>query len=185
MSGSTRKRRDGYLVPLSEVQGAIRFIRGQHVVLDSDLAKLYGVETRVLVQAVKRNADRFPDDFMFQLSPDEFRSLRAQQASAGGRGGRRHPPHAFTEHGALMVAGVLNSQQAVEVGVFVVRAFVRMRRLLATRRELAQKLGELEQRIIRHDASIAALFDAVRKLMQLPDKPRRPIGFRPDHDKSS
>ncbi|MBN2536911.1 ORF6N domain-containing protein [candidate division WOR-3 bacterium] len=173
MSGPTRKRKDGYLVPLREVQGAIKFIRGQHVVLDEDLAKLYGVETRVLVQAVKRNADRFPDDFMFQLDADEFRSLRAQADSAG-RGGRRHPPHAFTEHGALMVAGVLNSPQAVEASVFVVRAFVRMRRLLATRRELAQKLGELEQRIVRHDASIAALFDAVRKLMQLPDKPGLP-----------
>ena len=174
MSNPTRRRKDGYLVPLREVQGAIKFIRGQHVVLDSDLAKLYGVETRVLVQAVKRNADRFPEDFMFQLSPDEFRSLRAQAETPAGRGGRRYPPYAFTEHGALMVAGVLNSPQAVEASVFVVRAFVRMRRLLATRRELAQKLGELEQRVVRHDASIAALFDAVRKLMQLPDKPRLP-----------
>lgn len=177
MRSPNRNQKDGYLVPLREVQGAIKFIRGQHVVLDEDLARLYGVETRVLVQAVKRNSDRFPDDFMFQLSPDEFRSLRAQ-ADSPGRGGRRHPPHAFTEHGALMVAGVLNSPQAVEASVFVVRAFVRMRRLLATRRELAQKLGELEQRIVRHDASIAALFDAVRKLMQLPAKPRLPGGPR-------
>lgn len=174
MGNTNRQRKPGYLVPLREVQGAIRFVRGQHVVLDEDLARLYGVETRVLVQAVKRNTDRFPDDFMFQLDADEFRSLRAQ--APGGRGGRRHPPHAFTEHGALMVAGVLNSPQAVEASVFVVRAFVRMRRLLATRRELAQKLGELEQRVVRHDASIAALFDAVRKLMQLPDQPRLPGG---------
>jgi hypothetical protein len=162
---------------LREVQSAIRHIRGHHVVLDSDLARLYGVETRVLVQAVKRNSERFPDDFMFRLSDDEFRSLK-DESGPKGRGGRRTAPLAFTEHGALMVAGVLNSKQAVEVSVFVVRAFVRMRRLLATRRELGLKLSQLERRVTRQDASIAALFDAVRRLMQLPEKPKRRIGFR-------
>ena len=176
----TPKKAD-YLVPLREVQDAIRHIRGHHVVLDSELARLYGVETRVLVQAVKRNSERFPDDFMFRLSDAEFRSIR-EESGHKGRGGRRTAPLAFTEHGALMAAGVLNSKQAVEVSVFVVRAFVRMRRLLATRRELGLKLSELEQRITRQDASIAALFDAVRRLMQLPEKPKKRIGFRPGCD---
>ncbi|MFO7675194.1 MAG: ORF6N domain-containing protein [bacterium] len=160
-------------VPARAAESAIRFIRNQHVVFDSDLAALYGVETRALVQAVKRNRERFPDDFLFQLDAGEFAALQAQSGTAGGRGGRRSPPWAFTEHGALMAASVLSSPRAVEASVFVVRAFVRMRRLLVTQRELARRLGELERRVVKQDASIAALFDAVRRLMQLPAAPRR------------
>jgi len=145
-------------------------------VLDEDLARLYGVETRRLNEQVRRNQARFPEDFLFRLTDAESASLPPRHAGAKGRGGRRYPPYAFTEHGALMVASVLNSERAVEVGVFVVRAFVRMRKMLAGRRELAQKLGELERRIAKHDASIAALFDAVRQLMRLPGSQRQPPG---------
>ncbi|HDR00517.1 MAG TPA: ORF6N domain-containing protein, partial [candidate division WOR-3 bacterium] len=111
--------------------------------------------------------------FLFRLTAEEFASLKSQTVTPKGRGGRRHPPLVFTEHGALMAASVLSSPRAVEASVFVVRAFVRMRRLLVTQRELAQRLGEIERRVVRQDASIAALFDAVRKLMQLPAAPRR------------
>lgn len=182
-------------MPLRDVDAAIRLVRGQHVVLDSDLARLYGVETKALVRAVKRNADRFPSDFVFQLSRDEFADLRCQSGTSSTWGGRRYPPYAFTEHGALMAASVLRSQQADEISVFVVRAFVRMRRLVAEwktagplaeskaarlssdRLALARKLDEIERRISRQDASIAALFNAVRQLMRLPVETRRPIGF--------
>ena len=160
--------------PARTVERSIRFIRNQHVVLDSDLAALYGVETRVLVQAVKRNRERFPEDFLFQLGPEESAALKSQAVTSKGRGGRRHPPWAFTEHGALMAASVLSAPRAVEASVFVVRAFVRMRRLLGTQRELAQRLGGIERRVIRQDASIAALFDAVRRLMRLPAGPPPP-----------
>ncbi|MFO7638959.1 MAG: ORF6N domain-containing protein [bacterium] len=158
----------GGRVPARAVEGAIRFIRNQHVLLDADLAALYGVETRVLVQAVKRNRERFPEDFLFQLDPAEFAALKSQSVTSKGRGGRRHPPWAFTEHGALMAASVLSAPRAVEASVFVVRAFVRMRRLLVNQRELTRRLEEIERRVVRQDASIAALFDAVRGLMRLP-----------------
>jgi hypothetical protein len=159
---------------LRAAEGTIRFVRNQHVVFDADLAALYDVETRVLVQAVKRNPERFPEDFLFQLSPAEFAALRSQSVTSKGRGGRRHPPWAFTEHGALMAATVLSSPRAAEASVFVVRAFVRMRRLLVSQRELARRLGDIERRVVRQDASIAALFDAVRRLMKLPAAaPRR------------
>jgi len=176
----SRKKTDGYLVPIDRVEGAIREIRRQKVVLDSDLAALYGVDTRALNQAVKRNADRFPEDFVFQLDEREFEALRSQDVTAKGRGGRRTPPFAFTEHGAVMVASILKTKRAAEVSVFVVRAFVRMRRELVAHRQIALKMTELERRIERHDASIAALFDAMRRLMRLPEKPRKPIGFRPE-----
>lgn len=172
MKNEPRSRR--LPAPVRRVESSIRFIRDQHVVLDADLAGLYGVETRVLVQAVKRNRARFPDDFLFQLSDEEFAALRSQAVIAKGRGGRRSPPWVFTEHGALMAASVLSSPRAVEASVYVVRAFVRMRRLLVTQRELARRMSEIERRVVRQDASIAALFDAVRRLMQLP--PASPRG---------
>ncbi len=163
--------------------------------LDSDLAELYGVETRVLVQAMKRNMDRFPSDFMFRLNTEEVQSLRSPIAtsesesrtlrsqnvtSKKGRGGRRYPPYAFTEHGAVMLASVLNSRRAVEAGIFVVRAFVRMRGILSLHKELAGKLSELERRVIGHDEDIRILMKAIKKLIQLPAPPKRQIGFRKD-----
>jgi hypothetical protein len=149
--------------------------------LDSDLAELYGVVTKALNQAVKRNIERFPDDFMFRLTDDEHASLRSQiVTSTASRGGRRYAPYAFTEHGAIMAATVLNSPRAVEMSVFVVRAFVRLRELLATHKELAAKLDELEHKISSHDQAIAGLIDAIRGLMRSPTPSSRPVGFTAD-----
>lgn len=166
------------LVSSELVQRAILILRGRRVILDSDLAALYGVKR--LNEQVKRNAGRFPDDFVFRILPDEFASLRSQFATTKTerRGGRQSLPYAFTEHGALMAASVLNSPKAVEVSILVVRAFVRLRHLLAANHQLAVKLDELERKVANHDKNIVALFDAVRDLMAIPDKPRRQIGFQ-------
>ncbi len=162
----------------------ILLARGQKVMLDADLAMLYGVETRALVQAVKRNMQRFPEDFMFQLTEEEWEILRSQTVISKGRGGRRYAPFAFTEHGALMLASILNSQRAIEVGILVVRAFVRLRELLAGNKELSAKLDELERKLSTHDQAITGLIDAVRRLMSPPAREKRPIGFivRPEND---
>jgi hypothetical protein len=161
-----------------EIQDRIQFIRGQKVMLDSDLAVLYGVETRTLIQAVKRNRDRFPVDFMFPLVRAEYDALRSQTViSKIGRGGRRYLPYAFTEHGAVMLASVLNSPQAIETSVYVVRAFVQLRELATTHRKLGDKLAELERRVGKHDESIRSLVTAIRHLMSSPEPKRRRIGF--------
>jgi len=146
--------------------------------LDSDLAEIYGVETKVLNQAVKRNRDRFPEDFMFQLTNEEAEALRSQfVTSKKGRGGRRYAPYAFTEHGAVMLASVLNSTVAVHASIQVVRAFVRLREMLAAHKELARKLEELEK---KYDKQFAVVFEAIRQLMEPPDeKAKEPIGFIP------
>jgi len=160
------------------VESRILVLRQQKVILDVDLADLYGVPVKRLNQQVKRNQERFPADFMFQLTAEEQPSLRLQNAtSKNTRGGRRYAPYAFTEHGAIMAATVLNSERAVEMSVFVVRAFVRLREMLATNQKLAVKMDELEQRLDTHDASIQELIDAIRELMA-PDPPTgRKIGF--------
>lgn len=155
----------------------ILLLRGQKVMLDADLAALYGVETRVLVQAVKRNVQRFPDDFLFQLTEEEWEILRSQSVISKGRGGRRYAPYALTEHGALMLASILNSQRAIEVGILVVRAFVRLRELLAGNKELAARLDELEHKLATHDQAITGLIDTVRQLISPPARENRPIGF--------
>lgn len=157
-------------------------LREQRVMLDADLAELYGVATKVLVQAVKRNLVRFPAAFMFQLSAEEFAALRSQfvTANASGRGGRRTLPYAFTEHGALMVATVINSPRAVEMSVFVVRAFVQLREILGTHRELAARLDELERKLSTHDQAIAGVIEAIRQLTATPPRASRPIGFTAD-----
>src|SRR6201997_1920436 len=161
------------------VESRILVLREQKVILDSDLAELYGVPVKRLNEQVKRNQERFPADFMFRLSPEESESLRSQTAtSKTGRGGRRYAPYAFTEHGAIMAATVLNSERAVEMSVFVVRAFVRLREMLATNQQLASKLDELEQRLDTHDASIQELIEAIRELMEPPSALGRPIGFQ-------
>ena len=138
------------VVPVERIERAILSIRDERVMFDSDLAELYGVETRILNQAVKRNIGRFPADFMFQLSPKEVEALRSQIViSNEGRGGRRYPPYAFTEHGALMLANVLNSERAAQTSVQVVRAFVRLRQMLASNAELARKLEAMEKKYDR------------------------------------
>lgn len=162
-------------------------IRGHRVILDSDLAALYSVEPRALNQQVKRNADRFPADFVFPLTPREVANLRSQNVmSSSGHGGRRTLPYAFTEHGAIMAASVLNSERAVEMSIFVVRAFVRMRETLASNRQILSKLGDLERRVEGHDTDIQELVEAIRQLMEpLPATGRR-IGFElPEERKRS
>jgi hypothetical protein len=160
-------------------------MRGLKVLLDSDLAALYGVPTKVLNQAVKRNRVRFPADFAFELTSEESAALRSQAvtSNAGSRGGRRTAPKVFTEHGALMAATVLNSVRAIEVSVFVVRAFVQLRELLSTHRDLAAKLDELERKLSTHDRTIAELIQAIRQLTAAPAQRSRPIGFMADLDK--
>ena len=146
--------------------------------LDSDLAELYGVPTKRLNEQVRRNKDRFPIDFMFQLTPEETENLKSQFAtSRSGWGGRRKLPNAFTEHGAIMLASVLNSERAIEASVYVVRAFVRLRELLVTHKEVAQKLAELERKTAGHDEDIKSLFTAIRQLMTPPVLKKRRIGF--------
>jgi len=166
------------LVPVEAIASAILVLREQRVILDADLARLYGVTTRVLNQAVKRNIERFPSDFMFQVTDAELESLRSQIVISKSRGGRRYQPYAFTEHGALMAASVLNTPRAVEVSVYVVRAFIRLRELLANHAELSHKLEELEGRVDRHDEEIGALIEAIRQLLAPPDSPNRKLGFR-------
>ena len=146
--------------------------------LDEDLARLYGVTTARLNQAVKRNALRFPRDFAFQLSEGECRILRSQFViSSGGHGGRRTRPWAFTEHGAVMAATLLSSARAIEMSIFVVRAFLRLRDLTASHRELAAKLSELERRVTKHDDELKAILIALRRLIAPPPRQRRAIGF--------
>jgi hypothetical protein len=163
-------------IPLERIEGIILLIRGEKVILDADLALLYGVETRVLIQAVKRNDRRFPLDFMFRLTNKEFDVLRSQFVISKGSGGRRYLPYAFTEHGAIMAANVLNSERAIDASVQVVRAFVKLRQILFSNAELAHKLDELEK---RYDRQFKIVFDAIRQLMTPPPSRTKPIGFRP------
>ena len=165
--------------PASSVESRILFLRHQRVILDTDLAELYGVPVRQLNQQVKRNAERFPSDFVFQLRAREQELLRSQIViSNKGRGGRRYLPFAFTEHGAIMAATVLNSERAVQMSVFVVRAFVRLREMLAVNRRLAAKIDELDRRMDTHDDSIQDLIEAIRELMTPEEGRRTKIGFQ-------
>jgi len=170
------------IIPIGRIEDQIYTVRGKRVMLDADLARLYGVTTRRLNEQVRRNADRFPDDFAFQLTNQELAILMSQNATSseapGGHGGRRKRPLVFTEHGAIMAASVLNSPRAVEVSVFVVRAFVKLRELSMAHKEIRQKLDELEHKVAGHDQAIAGLISAIRELMTPPEpKKKRPIGF--------
>jgi hypothetical protein len=161
------------------IERAILVIRGHRVMLDADLAALYGVETGALVRAVKRNAYRFPEDFMFQLTSPEFEILRCQFGISSSWGGRRHPPYAFTEQGVAMLSSVLRSKRAAQVNVEIMRAFVRLRRILADNAGLASRLDELEK---KYDVQFKAVFDAIRSLMQPPEPKKKRIGFATDPD---
>ena len=163
------------LIPVERVEKSILFIRKQKVMLDADLAELYGVETRVLVQAVKRNLERFPQDFMFQLNRKEFTFLRSQIVTSSDWGGRRYPPYAFTEQGVAMLSSVLHSQRAIQVNIEIMRAFMRLRKMIASHAELARNLTALEK---KYDAQFKEVFDAIRQLMVPPEPKRRTIGFR-------
>jgi hypothetical protein len=161
------------------VESRILILRNQRVILDGDIAELYGVPVRQLNQQMKRNRERFPGDFVFQLTAKEHKILRSQIVISSDRhGGRRYLPYAFTEHGAIMAATVLNSERAVQMSVFVVRAFVRLREMLATNRRLAVKIYELESRLDTHDSVIVDLLRAIKQLT-IPKVPRRlRIGFQ-------
>ena len=181
------------IASVEQIESQIFLIRGQKVMLDADLAELYGVETKRFNEQVRRNSERFPEDFMFQLTAEEYANLRSQfdtsslrsqiatsnnsVGNPAGRGGRRHLPYAFTEHGAIMAASVLNSPRAVEASVQVVRAFVQLRQMLASNAELSCKLAALEK---KYDIKFRAVFEAIRELMTPSDpKKKRPIGFAP------
>jgi ORF6N domain-containing protein len=165
------------LIPAERIANIIYFIRGEKVILDRDLAVLYGVDTRTLKQAVRRNIDRFPEDFMFVLSPTEFKIWRSQIViSNEDRKGLRYPPMAFTEHGILMLSSVLNSKRAVQVNIEIMRAFVKLRRILASNVELSRRLDELEQKYDRH---FKIVVDAIRTLMAPASMKQKQIGFRP------
>ena len=159
-------------------ESKILLIRGIRVILDTDLAELYGVEVKRLNEQVKRNAHRFPDDFVMRLSAEEAANLRSQiVTSSSSHGGRRYLPNAFTEHGAIMAASVLNSERADDMSIFVVRAFVRMREALAANQQILSKLTELEHRVESHDGNIQELIEAIRELMEPPPAKNRRIGF--------
>jgi hypothetical protein len=184
------------LIPVDQIAQSIYFLRGQKMMLDFDLAALYGVETRILNQAVKRNARRFPSDFMFQLSEEETERIshfvipspqgpskkKAPNSSqfvmsSHKYRGKRYRPYAFTEQGVAMLSSVLKSERAVKVNIAIMRAFVRLREALETNRELARKFAELDERVGKHDKEIGAIIDVIRQLMAPPEKPRREIGF--------
>jgi len=182
-------------LPLKGITLRIVTVRGQRVIADSDLAALYDIPTKRFNEAVKRNLARFPADFMFKLIDEEFAALRSQFATSNtGRGGRRYAPRVFTEHGALMAATILSSLRAIEVSVYVVRAFVRLRELAVTHGDLAKRLTDLEIKsetlALQHDSfsrntriQLKQVFDALRELMTPPDPPKRPIGFVTPQDK--
>ncbi len=178
------------IAPVEPIERWIFFIRSQKVILDNELARIYGVTTKALNQAVKRNLDRFPEDFMFQLTRTEMDTLisaftNRSQFVTGSQKHRdpRFLPYVFTEHGALMAANVLKSKRAALMSVYVVRAFVKLREALAMHKDLAQKLRELEKKFEYHDTEIKAIIEAIRQLLQPPEKPKRQIGFKVEEPK--
>jgi hypothetical protein len=178
---TSRKARSGKtaLVPVGRIDQSILLIRGEKVILDADLAELYGVGTKVLNQAVKRNIDRFPEEFMFRLNKSEKAEVVTNCDHLKQLKYSSVPPRAFTEHGAIMAATVLNSPRAVQVSVYVVRVFVRLRLMMAQRKDLASKLDKLEHKVGKHEGEIAALINAIRQLMAPPPEPRKKrIGFQ-------
>lgn len=158
------------IIPIERIAASIYLIRGEKVMLDSDLAELYGTETKMLVRQMKRNIERFPDHFCFQLTKEEFDNLKCQIGTSSGWGGRRTEPYAFTEHGALMLSSVLKSDQAVKVSIAIVDTFIHMRQLLGMNKELAQKVAE-------HDHHIANLYAHVERLLKLPEPDKKQIGY--------
>jgi hypothetical protein len=157
------------------IEERILLIRGHRVMLDADLAEIYGVTTKILNQAVKRNKERFPRDFMFQLDTDEFTNLRSQIVTSKRRGGRRYPPYVFTEQGVAMLSSVLKSERAIHANIEIMRAFIRLRQMLASNAELARRLDELEK---KYDSQFRVVFEAIRQILSPPDSKRRSIGFK-------
>ena len=165
-------------VPVEYIERRIFLIRGQKVMVDADLAKLYQVSTRRLNEQVRRNLSRFPGDFAFILTAQEFTSLKSHfTTSSSGWGGRRKLPYVFTEHGVAMLSSVLNSRQAVQMNVLIIRAFVKLREMLATHKELAQKIDDIERQQKEHGRQLDAVYSVVKRLIDMPPKPKNPIGF--------
>ena len=165
------------LIPVERIQRAILLIRGQKVLLDADLAELYGVETKALVRAVKRNSERFPADFMFQLREEEFEDLRCQFGTSSSWGGRRYAPYVFTEQGVAMLSSVLRSPRAAAVNIEIMRAFVRLREILGSHADLARRLDELERQFHEHDEQFVVVFDALRQLLESPQTEPPEVGY--------
>lgn len=163
-------------VPAERILHSIHVLRGERVLLDADLAALYEVETRVLVQAVKRNLDRFPEDFMFQLTDQEWTDLKSQSVISSSWGGRRTAPYAFTELGVAMLSSVLNSERAIQANISIMRAFTQLRGMLAAHADLARKMESLER---KYDGQFRVVFEAIRDLMESPAPAKKPIGFHP------
>ncbi len=172
---------DSSIIPVERITGKICLIRKEKVMLDSDLAELYGVETRVLIQSVKRNIERFPKDFMFQLNEDELEILRSQFVISSW-GGRRYMPYAFTEQGVAMLSSMLKSKRAVQVNIAIMRAFVQLRKFLQSNESLSRKLKKLERetkkRFSEHEEKIQLIFEAIKELITEKEKPKNPIGFK-------
>jgi len=167
---------DRGLVPIELIQSKIVVLRDEKVMIDRDLAELYSVETKQLKRAVRRNIDRFPADFMFELTREEYNSLRSHFGTSSW-GGTRYLPMAFTEQGVAMLSSVLNSKRAIEVNIAIMRAFVQLRKITSSQKQLARKLQEIEARLEDHDESIGAIFEAIQQLMIPPEEPRKRIGF--------
>jgi ORF6N domain len=169
------------LLPVPAIRRRILVARDRHVMLDEDLAELYGVETKRLVQQVRRNLDRFPSDFMFQLSKEEAARLRSHFATSSAHGGRRYAPYVFTEQGVAMLSGVIRSKTAVAVNIAIMRAFVELRRAAMSYEAIERRLDELEResksRLGKHDEQLAAVFEALRQLISPPPRPKRRVGF--------
>lgn len=165
------------LVVQETIEKKIYLLRGQKVMLDKDLAELYGVPLKVMIQAVKRNKESFPDDFIFQLTWDEAVASRSQIVTLKKGQNIKYLPYAFTEQGVAMLSSVLKSKQAIQMKVAIMRVFVKLREILSTHKELAYKLNELERKIEKHDVEIHSLFEAIRQLMAIPEKPKQQIGF--------
>lgn len=170
-----KKSKSVALVPAEIIESKILLIRGKKIMLDPDLAQLYGAETRVLIQAVKRKISRFPEEFMFQLTKKEHESLRSQSViSKKGRGGRRYPPYAFTQEGVAMLSSVLNSERAIHVNVQIMKTFIKLREMLSSHDQLRKKIESMEK---KYDAQFKAVFAVIKELLEPPEKPIKKIGF--------
>ncbi len=167
------------LIPDEVIINKIYLIRGQKIMIDRDLAELYGVETGMLKRAVRRNSMRFPEDFMFEMKEEEFQNWRSQVVTSNSdKMGLRHPPFCFTEQGVTMLSCILNSPRAIEVNIRIIRIFTQMREMIMTNKDILLKLEQLEKKIIQHDDEIRQIFMVLKGLLQTPAKPRNPIGFK-------
>lgn len=165
------------LIPTETVISKIFFIRNQKVILDTDLAKLYGVETKVLNQSVRRNLRRFPDDFMFQLTKEENTSLRSQFVTLKKGQHSKYLPYVFTEHGVAMLSSVLNSERAIEINILIMRAFVKLREIISAHKKVEEKLKEIDEKLEEHDEHIVKIIEIINRLLMPPEKPIKKIGF--------